>query len=109
LQYGVACWTKQLPVPGLPQPSSPPHWHDEVDCAADTQALSHSLWQQNGSPAQTVRQQLSLEQFGVLCGVQQSGSNGSPHGATGHTALLPLEHVVRAVEAQTLSQRVSQQ
>ena len=107
MQNGVACTWKQLPVPEPPQvgPSQP----QRGSLAADwTQALSHADSQQNGSLAQMRVQQASSEQLGSGLTTQQLGSSSLPQGGTGQASFLPV-HVLRAVEAQTLSQSVSQQ
>jgi hypothetical protein len=77
--------------------------------AADwTQALSHADSQQNGSLAQMRVQQASSEQLGSGLTTQQLGSRSLPQGGTGQASVLPVQ-VLRALEAQTLSQSVSQQ
>jgi hypothetical protein len=87
LQYGVLWTSKQFPVPEPPQTAPSLHGHAGLDLAASTQTESQAAEQQNGSESQTDRQQASFEQLGVPCGVQQSGSDASPHGATGQASL----------------------
>ena len=103
----MACSWKQLPVPEPPQvgPSQP----QLGSLAADwTHALSQADWQQNGSLAQTRVQQPSSEQLGSGLTTQQLGRRSLPQGGTGQASSLAVQ-VLRALEAQTLSQIVSQQ
>ena len=106
-QFGVECTRKQLPVPEPPQ-TEPLQSQAEFPAAACTQALSQETWQQNGSVWQTRVQQAESEQLGSGLATQQLGSRSLPQGGTGQASVLPVQ-VLRALEAQTLSQSVSQQ